>query len=385
MAVRALLKGMGLGAGVMYLWDPDRGRRRRALLLDQVDHVKHCTEDFLDKAQRDLNNRAAGVTAQTRAMFVRDAADDRVITARVRSKLGRYCSHPHAVVVQSQGGQVVLSGPILADEVDDLIKAVRWVRGVRSVESRLEVHQRRENFSALQGGVHPAGETLDVLQENWSPATRAIAQAAGLALMGNCLMRRNLSSALLGAAGFGLFMRGQMNRSFGQQTGNQVGRQAVRFQRTVIIHASAEKVWEFITDFEQLARFMPGAKSVQDLGDGRYRWSIELPGGQELEMEERVTQRVPVERLAWESVGDRPMSYCGNVGLQREGEDTTRVNVHLEYTPPGGALGEALARLCGMDADSQFHEAVMRVKSFLETGNAPHDLHEVSTQAEQSG
>ena len=32
----ALIGGAGLGAGLMYLLDPDRGKRRRALVRDQA-------------------------------------------------------------------------------------------------------------------------------------------------------------------------------------------------------------------------------------------------------------------------------------------------------------------------------------------------------------
>lgn len=385
MAMKMLIKGVGLGAGLMYLWNPDRGRRRRAQIVDQLDHAKHCTEDFFDKAQRDLSNRASGVTAEARSMLRRDHADDRVIAARVRSKVGRYSSHPHAINVESRGGHVALSGQILADEVADLVKAVRWVRGVRGVENRLDVHHERGNNSALQGGVHPTGEQYDFLQENWSPATRALSQLVGAALMGNCLARRNLSSMVLGAAGFGLFLRASMNRSLAQITGMQVCPQAVRLQRTVTIHAPVEKVWNFVTDFEQVGRFLPSVKSVRNLGGGRYRWGVHLPGGQDLEIEERVTENVPQERLAWESVANHPVSYCGTISLQREDEDATRVNLRFEYTPPGGALGAAIASMFGVDAKSQFQEAVMRIKSFLETGNPPHDLHEVRSDGSEPG
>lgn len=377
MNMKLLLKGMGIGAGLMYLWDPDRGRRRRALLFDQVDHAKHCAEDFFDKAQRDLNNRAVGAKAEAQALFQRDHADDRVIEARVRSTLGRYSSHPHALRVESWDGKVALSGQVLDDEVSDLLRAVRRVRGVRSVENRMEVHATRGSVSALQGGVHPTGEHYDFMQENWSPATRVVGQAAGLALMGNCLIRRDLSSILLGTAGLGLFLRGTMNRSLAQISGMQACPPAARFQRTVTIHAPVEKVWHFITDFEEMGRFLPNVTSVENLGEGRYRWRAQLPGDQELEMEERVTEMVPNERLSWESMSNQSISYSGTLSLQRENDDATRVNIDCRYTPPGGALTTTLASAFGVGPENQFQEAVMRIKSFLETGNRPHDLHEV--------
>lgn len=382
MAINVLLKGIGLGAGLMYFWDPQRGRRRRAQLFDQLEHAKHSAEDFCDKAQRDLSNRAAGMTAQAGSLWGGQVADDQVVTARVRSKLGRYSSHPHAIHVDTRGGHVVLRGQILEDEVADVLKAVRWVRGVRSIENRLEVHRERGNLSALQGGARPTGEQYDFMQENWSPATRAISQIAGLLLIGKWFVRRDLTSLLLGVAGLGLLLRGSMNRSLAQIAGTQVCPQAVRFHRTVTIHAPVEKVWDFVSDFAQVARFLPTVKSVQSLGDDRYRWGLSLPGAQELELEERVTEKVPHERLSWESVSNAPVSYSGTLTLQRENEGTTRVNVHFEYTPPGGALSAALASLLGVDAESKFHDAVMRIKPYLETGHAPRDLHEVHTGRE---
>ena len=56
-----VLASMGLGALLMYLFDPDRGRGRRAQLRDQVSSkVRHAGEAAEAKA-RDLRNRAKGL------------------------------------------------------------------------------------------------------------------------------------------------------------------------------------------------------------------------------------------------------------------------------------------------------------------------------------
>jgi uncharacterized membrane protein len=59
--------GATLGAALMYLLDPERGRRRRALLRDQAVHLAHETEDFADEAARDLGHRSYGVVAGLRS------------------------------------------------------------------------------------------------------------------------------------------------------------------------------------------------------------------------------------------------------------------------------------------------------------------------------
>ncbi len=62
------LAGLGLGALFMYLTDPDMGRRRRAMLLDQYTHAKRVVREGAEGAVRDATNRVGGLIskAQTR-------------------------------------------------------------------------------------------------------------------------------------------------------------------------------------------------------------------------------------------------------------------------------------------------------------------------------
>lgn len=54
------LKGALLGAGFMYLFDPDRGRARRAGIRDAAVHTWNSTGDAVETKMRDLGNRAQG-------------------------------------------------------------------------------------------------------------------------------------------------------------------------------------------------------------------------------------------------------------------------------------------------------------------------------------
>jgi uncharacterized membrane protein len=51
----------------------------------------------------------------------------------------------------------------------------------------------------------------------------------------------------------------------------------------------------------------------------------------------------------------------------------TRVLVTMNYTPPAGALGHAVARLFGADPKSELNDDLLRMKVFLETGRRAHD------------
>jgi hypothetical protein len=58
----------GLGALVMYIFDPQQGRRRRALARDQLAHAQRRIGDTANATYQDLRNRAYGLYAETRGM-----------------------------------------------------------------------------------------------------------------------------------------------------------------------------------------------------------------------------------------------------------------------------------------------------------------------------
>jgi osmotically-inducible protein OsmY len=151
-----LVSGIGLGATLMYLLDPDRGKRRRALVRDKAVHVMHETEDTVRTATCHLGLRMRGLAARTRSRFTREEVTDEVLVERVRSKLGRAVSHPRSIEVEVIQGQVTLRGPVLARDVDRLLKAVASVRGVTEVENRLEIHETAGNVPGLQSGAPKA-------------------------------------------------------------------------------------------------------------------------------------------------------------------------------------------------------------------------------------
>lgn len=57
---------LGLGAAAMYLFDPERGRRRRALVSDQMTRARRIIRERASGAARDLGNRAYGAGAEAR-------------------------------------------------------------------------------------------------------------------------------------------------------------------------------------------------------------------------------------------------------------------------------------------------------------------------------
>jgi len=151
MGVFTILLGALVGAGLMYMLDPDRGRRRRALLRDQLVKVMNRSQVQLDDAAHDIGNRAEGVRAEAKQHVQDETMTDETLVARVRSAIGRTISNAGAIEVTTNQGRIMLYGPILENEVAALLAVVRSVSGVTDVGNRLQVHQQAANAPSLQG------------------------------------------------------------------------------------------------------------------------------------------------------------------------------------------------------------------------------------------
>jgi uncharacterized membrane protein len=381
----SLLNGIAVGAGAMYLFDPVVGNRRRSLLRDQMNHLFHQSADAADATLRDVKNRTYGYMAQMRGCMTSDDASDAVVTERVRSKLGRHVSHPSAIEVSTHDGVVCLCGPVLAHEVNDLLCAVRSIRGVEDVDVQLDIHDERGNVPALQGGQSRTGEPFEYMQANWSPAARLLAGAAGTRLMLNCLSRRGPLSLLLGTAGFALTIRALTNTELKRSMGIAGGRRGVDVQKTVEIDQPVEDVYAFLSDPTNYPRITNMVKSVEEIGDDCYRKTMAGPAGTELVVEERITRREPNHFIACRSEPNSPLRYAMRVWFEPVAEARTRVHIQATYNPPGGALTHAAASVAGLDLKSQLDDTLMRAKAYLETGQQPHDAAQRMVAGHHSG
>jgi osmotically-inducible protein OsmY len=137
----ALIGAIGVGAALMYFLDPDNGRRRRALVKDQVAHGKVALQDATEAAVRNAANRTRGALARVQgSIATRDEpVDDVVLGERVRAAMGHVVSDPHAIEIRVHEGCVTLKGPALPHEIGELVACAERVRGVREVENRLSV------------------------------------------------------------------------------------------------------------------------------------------------------------------------------------------------------------------------------------------------------
>lgn len=351
----------------MYYADPNRGRRRRALLQDKLGSLLNNVGEGLDIVIRDFRGRMTGLIAQTKHSFTHEDVSDQVLQERVRARLGRCVSHPRALSVKAQNGRVTLEGPVLADEVHELVACIRKVHGVQEIENCLEVHEIADNHPALQGGTLRRGERTGRMQGNWSPAFRLISGLAGGALLSGAVKRGGSLGLLGSAAGGALLARAVTNLETKRLFGIGAGRRAIELHKSIVINAPLSTVFEFWARFENFPKFMSHLKEVRPHGD-RSQWIAYGPAGSTFEWHAVVTAFERNNLLAWRSEPGGSVQTAGIVRFEATPEGATRIDIKLSYNPPAGALGHAVASLFGADPKTAMDEDVMRLKSLLEEG-----------------
>lgn len=373
MGVVSFLRGFGLGAGVMYFADPDRGRRRRALVRDQFRHTSHTIADNLDAMTTDFSNRAAGLAAEAKAMLSCGAAPDDLIIARVRSRLGHLVSRPRDVQVTALFGRVTLQGTASPGEIAGLLAATALIPGVTSVENRLQSLSAAGDgiTTPAYGATAPAG-THPAIQ--WTPADRLLVSAAGSAVMLSGLRRRGMLGAVMSTAGAGMLCGGILGQEL--YRAGKGDPHTVVFDKTVTIDAPLDQVFRYFDDYAHFPNFMAFVREVTDLGNGRSHWVVSGPAGVPIEWDAMVTEREQESRIAWRSAPGAAVENSGRIRFEPDGETRTRVSMHVAYRPPAGRLGHELAALFGADAKSEMDADIARLKTFLETGTRAHDAAE---------
>lgn len=69
-SARAFLAGVGLGAGLMYVFDPQMGCRRRALARDRAVGLAHEAREAAEVVAQDMRNRAQGLASGDLSVLV---------------------------------------------------------------------------------------------------------------------------------------------------------------------------------------------------------------------------------------------------------------------------------------------------------------------------
>lgn len=370
---------IGIGSIGMYYLDPHRGAKRRALLVERFIHGKHKTQDLLNKASRDLVNRGQGIVAKAQSFYKPANVSDEVLIARVRSKLGRYVSHPHAIVVHADQGKVTLSGLILEPEIAPLLFRLNRMTEIKEVVNHLETHKKEEHVPSLQGGVPRNGERLDIFQTNWAPGTRVFVGGLGGMITLYGLKRKSFFGSALGFLGLSATFRSMTNLSFRHLLGLGGEKDAIKVQKMINIEAPVERVFQFWSNFENFPKFLTQVREVRVTRGIQSHWSVSGPAGAPISWDAITTKKVENKVLSWKTLPGSVIPNEGTVHFRPNEQGGTRIDLDLAYNPPAGALGHFAAHLFGADPKSKLDNALSQMKTLIEQGPSDRQLRRIAS------
>lgn len=140
--MQLLALGALVGAAIAYLFDPQNGRRRRALLRDRSSAFVRQGGRETAQAGRAVAAEAQGVAQKARHLKEESKEfDDATLAQKVQSEVFRDADAPKGQVnVNAEDGIVVLRGEVERPElIDELVERTRKVQGVRDVQNLLHL------------------------------------------------------------------------------------------------------------------------------------------------------------------------------------------------------------------------------------------------------
>jgi osmotically-inducible protein OsmY len=137
------LRWIGLGAALTYFFDPDQGRRRRAMARDRLAAMFRRTLRRGERLGRTASSGAYGVAQKARHLEEepKPQPDDVTLARKVETEIFRDADVPKGQInINAENGKIVLRGEVGQPEmIRDLEERARNVQGVQEVENLLHL------------------------------------------------------------------------------------------------------------------------------------------------------------------------------------------------------------------------------------------------------
>jgi len=135
------------------------------------------------------------------------------------------------------------------------------------------------------------------------------------------------------------------------------------------VNAPADQCYAWWRGLTNLPQIMPDVEAVvpKDGSTQVTHWKVHGPLGKTVEWDAKIVEDVPNTRIAWATEGSSGLDVknAGAVRFDDHG-GTTGVEVSLQYDPPAGILGEAVAKLFA-DPQTKVERALDAFKERIES------------------
>jgi len=202
-----------------------------------------------------------------------------------------------------------------------------------------------------------------------------------LAMLG--LKRGGLAGVGLAALGAGLIERAhsgfcplykKLNISTDHSTAPQPEdffQNGVHVAHAYTINRSAQELFDFWRNLENLPKFMTHLKEVRVFDEKHSHWKAEGPAGFTVEWDAEIINEDSPRIISWRSLAGADVDSTGSVRFADVGERGTEVKVVMNYIPPAGRFGAVIAKLFGHEPGQQIHEDLRHFKQLMEAGEIP--------------
>jgi uncharacterized membrane protein len=114
-------------------------------------------------------------------------------------------------------------------------------------------------------------------------------------------------------------------------------------EASVTINADQQTAWNYVSNYENFDQIMSNVKHVKMLDSKTSDWEMAGPLGIPVKWKAVTSVEQAPSHLAWHSL-EGSLETKGFIKVEPVASGS-RVTVHVEYTPPLGAIGEAVASL----------------------------------------
>ena len=152
------------------------------------------------------------------------------------------------------------------------------------------------------------------------------------------------------------------------------------FAESVSIRRPAQELYDFWRDQTNLTQVMENVISIERLAADRFRWTVRAPMGREVTWEAVISKEVPGQEIYWQSAEGADIDNSGRIEFRDAGERGTIVRAVIAYDPPGGEIGQVVAKLLQREPRIQTRRDLHRFKQLMEAGEIATSAH---TQAER--
>jgi uncharacterized membrane protein len=146
----------------------------------------------------------------------------------------------------------------------------------------------------------------------------------------------------------------------------------IKMKKAVTVHCPPAQLYSFWRNLVNVSKLFDSGLSIHAVDDTRSHWMLRMPGGITLEWDAEITVDRKNEMIGWRSLDGADVDNAGYVRFERAtGGRGTVVRVALQYNPPAGKIGAALATVLGERPEGLIEEALRKFKQLMEAGEIP--------------